>query len=477
MKNKDQLNSVMKTTELPQRTVQALTEMTQSSQKTRRYFGTDGIRGRVGVWPITPEFVLKLGWAVGKVLARQGSGKVLIGKDTRISGYMFESVLESGLSAAGIDTHLLGPMPTPAIAYLTRTLRAQAGIVISASHNPYYDNGIKFFSSQGTKLPDSVELLIEEQLEQPMTTVDSAELGKAIRVVDAPGRYIEFCKSTVSSDIILHGLKIVVDCAHGAAYHIASNVFRELGAEIIEIGVEPNGLNINLDCGATHPEVIRKKTLESNADLGIALDGDGDRVVMVDHRGHVLDGDELLYIIVKDKMLRRLHKGGVVGTVMSNLGLEQALTQMGLEFVRAAVGDRYIMNELGQRNWHLGGEPSGHIVSLDMTTTGDGIISALQVLAAMRHQNMSLAEIRAGLVKYPQVLVNVKLTSMNKSLDNPRIEQAVKEVEAELGSKGRVLLRCSGTEPLIRIMVEGEDEGHVRRLAEQLAGKVRQELG
>jgi phosphoglucosamine mutase len=455
---------------------QALTEMTQSSNQARRYFGTDGIRGRVGVWPITPEFVLKLGWAVGKVLARQGNGKVLIGKDTRISGYMFESVLESGLSAAGIDTHLLGPMPTPAIAYLTRTLRAQAGIVISASHNPYYDNGIKFFSSQGTKLPDEIELAIEEQLELPMTTVDSAELGKAIRVVDAPGRYIEFCKSTVSSDIILNGLKIVVDCAHGAAYHIAPNVLRELGAEVVELGIDPNGLNINLDCGATHPEAMRKKVLETKAHLGIALDGDGDRVVMVDDQGYVLDGDELLYIIAKHRIQQRLLTGGVVGTVMSNLGFEQAIRQLGVEFVRVPVGDRYIMGELTKRKWHLGGEPSGHIVCMDTTTTGDGIITALQVLAAMCNQNQTLAEIRAGLVKFPQVLLNVKVTAKDTSIDKPRIQQAIKDAETELGKKGRILLRRSGTEPLIRIMVEGEDAQHVQALAQRLADVVKEEL-
>lgn len=461
---------------MPKQMAHVLKEITHPSHQSRRYFGTDGIRGRVGIWPITPEFVLKLGWAVGKVLARQGNGKVLIGKDTRISGYMFESVLESGLSAAGIDTHLLGPMPTPAIAYLTRTLRAQAGIVISASHNPYYDNGIKFFSAQGTKLPDELELAIEEQLEQPMTTVDSAELGKAIRVVDAPGRYIEFCKSTVSSDIILNGLKIVVDCAHGSAYHIAPNVLRELGAEVIEMGVEPNGLNINLNCGATHPENLRQQVLEQGADLGLALDGDGDRVVMIDHRGHILDGDELLYIIIKNRAAQGILKGGVVGTVMSNLGFEQAIARLGLEFVRVPVGDRYVMSELTKRDWHLGGEPSGHILCMNMTSTGDGIITALQVLAAMRHQGLSLAEVRTGLTKYPQILLNVKVADKDYSIDVPAIQQAVKAVEKELGSKGRVLLRRSGTEPLVRVMVEGEDEANVKRLAEQLADIVKKEL-
>lgn len=455
---------------------QAQTKMSFPVHQARRYFGTDGIRGRVGVWPITPEFVLKLGWAVGKVLARQGNGKVLIGKDTRISGYMFESVLESGLSAAGIDTHLLGPMPTPAIAYLTRTLRAQAGIVISASHNPYYDNGIKFFSAQGMKLGDEIELAIEEQLEQPMTTVDSKELGKAIRVMDAPGRYIEFCKSTVSSDIILNGLKIVVDCAHGAAYHIAPNVFRELGAEVIEVGVEPNGLNINLECGATHPEVLQQQVLAHQADLGVALDGDGDRVVLVDHQGHLLDGDELLYIMAKYQSSLGPFQGGIVGTVMSNLGLEIALKSLNIELVRVPVGDRYIISELTKRQWRLGGEPSGHIVCRDMTTTGDGIITALQILAAMRHQHLALADMRQGLEKYPQILVNVKLPRPDYSIDHPSIQQAIQDIETSLGQQGRVLLRRSGTEPLVRIMVEGKNEEHIKHFAHQLAEIVREQI-
>lgn len=449
----------------------------QILNKTRRYFGTDGIRGRVGTWPINPEFVLKLGWAVGRVLARSGNGKVLIGKDTRISGYMFESVLESGLSAAGIDTHLLGPMPTPAIAYLTRTLRAQAGIVISASHNPYYDNGIKFFSAQGTKLPDDLEFAIEDEIDLPMTTVDSAELGKAIRIVDAPGRYIEFCKSTVSSGFILNGLKIVVDCAHGAAYHIAPNVFRELGAQVFEIGVEPNGLNINLNCGAMHPEILRQHVLEHKADLGIALDGDGDRVVMVDHRGHVLDGDELLYIIVKHRLVEGTFKGGIVGTVMSNFGFEHAMHELQVPFVRVAVGDRHIMNELTKRKWSFGGEPSGHVVCMDMTTTGDGIITALQVCAAMRHQNKSLAELRGGFTKYPQVHLNVKTAHQGVSIDTPHIQKTLTEIQKTLGNSGRVLLRASGTEPLIRIMVEGEDATRAAYFAEQLAAAVRSEIG
>ncbi len=442
----------------------------------RTYFGTDGIRGKVGVWPINAEFILKLGWAVGKVLARQGYGKVLIGKDTRISGYMFESVLEAGLSAAGIDTQLVGPMPTPAIAYLTRTLRAQAGIVISASHNPYYDNGIKFFSAAGTKLPDEVEAAIEAQLEQSMTTVDSACLGKAVRVVDAPGRYIEFCKSTVSSDTHLSGLKIVVDCANGAAYHIAPNVLRELGADVIEIGVEPNGLNINLNCGATYPATLQHRVLLEQADLGIALDGDGDRVMMVDHQGHILDGDELLYIIVKHRQEIGALKGGVVGTLMSNIGLEHALQALTVPFVRVPVGDRHIIAELTKRQWHLGGEPSGHIICSDAITTGDGIITALQVVSAMRHKNQSLAQLKTGLHKYPQILVNVKVPMTCDLTSKPRIQAVLKTIEKKLGHSGRVLLRCSGTESLVRVMVEGEDENDIKQFANQLAAIVEEDL-
>ncbi|HVY53634.1 MAG TPA: phosphoglucosamine mutase [Gammaproteobacteria bacterium] len=442
----------------------------------RSYFGTDGIRGRVGSYPITPEFILKLGWAVGKVLAREHSGKVLIGKDTRISGYMFESVLEAGLSAAGVNTHLLGPMPTPAIAYLTRTLRAQAGIVISASHNPYHDNGIKFFSAQGSKLPDEIELAIEQQLEQPMTTVDSAKLGKARRVVDAPGRYIEFCKSTVASDITLNGLKIVIDCANGAAYHIAPNVFRELGAEVIEVGVDPNGLNINLNCGATHPETLRSKVLQEKADLGIALDGDGDRALMVDQQGNILDGDELLYIIAKHRKETGQWSGGVVGTVMSNLGFEQALEKLDIEFTRVAVGDRYVIAELEKRDWLLGGEPSGHIICRDSTTTGDGIITALQVLSAMRHTQQTLLELRSGLSKYPQTLINIKVAEKSEINDNPRIQMTLKTAEEALGRLGRILIRRSGTESCIRVMVEGKEKAHVDHWAEKIASVVREEL-
>ncbi len=447
-----------------------------TANSARKYFGTDGIRGPVGVAPITAEFILKLGWAVGKVLARQGSGKVLIGKDTRISGYMFESVLEAGLSAAGVDIHLLGPMPTPAIAYLTRTLRAQAGIVISASHNPYYDNGIKFFSAQGSKLPDALELEIEKQLEEPMTTVDSAELGKAVRIVDAPGRYIEFCKSTVSSEVVLGGLKIVVDCANGASYHIAPNVFRELGAEVIEIGVEPNGLNINLECGATHPEVLQRQVLEHKADLGIALDGDGDRVIMVDHKGDILDGDELIYIIAKHRNELGILDGGVIGTVMSNLGLEQALRHLDVDFARVPVGDRHVISELMKRKWSLGGEPSGHIICMGSTTTGDGIVAALQVLSAMQYKQQPLAELKLGLHKYPQVLVNVKVADNADLNEKTRIQAALKHAETELGLNGRVLLRRSGTEQLVRVMVEGKDATHVSLLANQLADVVKAEL-
>ncbi len=455
-----------------------MTKAPVSSQSVskRKYFGTDGIRGRVGVAPINAEFILKLGWAVGKVLARQGCGKVLIGKDTRISGYMFEAVLEAGLSAAGVDIHLLGPMPTPAIAYLTRTLRAQAGIVISASHNPYYDNGIKFFSAQGSKLPDELEIEIEKQLEQPMTTVDSAELGKAIRVVDAPGRYIEFCKSTILSDITLNGLKIVVDCANGASYHVAPNVFRELGADVIEFGVEPNGLNINLNCGATHPEVLRQHVLEEQADLGIALDGDGDRVIMVDHQGNILDGDELLYIIAKHRQEVGTLDGGIIGTVMSNLGLEQALRQLDIDFARVPVGDRYVISELFKRKWCLGGEPSGHIICLGANTTGDGIVAALQVLSAMQHRQQPLADLRIGIHKYPQVLVNVKVADNSDLSHKTRIQDALQYAENELGDQGRVLLRRSGTEQLVRVMVEGKDATRVSQLANQLADVVKAEL-
>lgn len=446
-----------------------------SDKKALKYFGTDGIRGRVGQSPITPEFVLRLGYAVGCVLAKQGSGKVLIGKDTRISGYMFESVLEAGLSAAGINTQLLGPMPTPAIAYLTRTLRAQAGIVISASHNPYHDNGIKFFSSQGTKLSQELEYAIEEMLEHPMSVVESRSLGKAVRVVDAPGRYIEFCKSTIASDMMLKGLRIVVDCAHGAAYHVAPSVFRELGADVLEIGVDPNGLNINMGCGATDPVLLQQTVLKAGADLGIALDGDGDRVVMVDHMGTLLDGDDLLYIIASHRHELGVLKGGVVGTVMSNLALADGLNKLNVPFIRVPVGDKNIIAELLKQHWHLGGEPSGHIMTLDLTSSGDGIIAALQVLEAMQAKRLSLAEMRSGFVKYPQVLVNVEAKNGSQILEHARVKSVLDEVHNLLQQDGRVLLRPSGTEPLVRIMVEGKDAEGILQIANRL-GQVVQEI-
>lgn len=436
---------------------------------TRKYFGTDGIRGKVGVSPITAEFVLKLGWAAGRALAKEGEGKVLIGKDTRISGYMFESALEAGLSAAGMDIHLLGPMPTPAIAYLTRTQRASAGIVISASHNAYTDNGIKFFSSQGTKLPDELELAIEAELEKPMVTVDSAKLGKAVRIKDAPGRYIEFCKSTIPTSISLSGLKIVVDCANGATYHIAPHVFRELEADVIELSVEPDGFNINQNCGATDPKLLQKVVVEEKADVGIALDGDGDRVIMVDSKGDVLDGDDLLYIIAKYYLSRNITLGGIAGTVMSNMGLELALQELGLSFSRAKVGDRHVIAELQKQGWLLGGEPSGHIVWLGATTTGDGIITALQVLAAMVSTQKSLHELKEKLHKFPHVIINVNIAPGHDPLKSDVVIDAIKKAEIELGKTGRILLRHSGTEPVLRIMVEGSDHKQVNGLAESLA--------
>ena len=438
----------------------------------KRYFGTDGIRGRVGSEPMTPDFVLRLGWAAGRVLVGDGHPSVLIGKDTRISGYMLESALQAGLSAAGIDIRLLGPMPTPGIAYLTRTLRASAGIVISASHNPYYDNGIKFFSGDGTKLPDEVELAIEAELERPMQTVDSAELGKAERIVDAAGRYIEFCKSTIPQRTVLHGLKLVVDCANGATYHIAPSVFEELGAEVIRLAAHPDGLNINADCGATAPQRMADAVLSNQADLGIALDGDGDRVIMVDHRGEVVDGDELLYIIARAHHEEGRMQGGVVGTQMSNLGLELALKGLGIPFERAAVGDRYVMERLLAHGWTLGGESSGHIICLDQTTTGDGIIAALQVLYVMVTSGKALHELKQGMEKMPQALVNVPIEGPVDLAATPLIREAVAEVEQCLGEQGRVLLRPSGTEPLVRVMVEGRDAREVQALARQIADAV-----
>jgi len=441
----------------------------------KRYFGTDGIRGRVGEHPITAEFVLKLGWAVGRVLQTKGFHKVVIGKDTRISGYMFESALEAGLSAAGANIALLGPMPTPGIAYLTRTLHACAGIVVSASHNPYYDNGIKFFSRDGQKLPDAVEERIEELLGQPLTTAEPDALGKAERIVDAAGRYIEFCKSTVPAYTSLAGLKIAVDCAHGANYHVAPSVFNELGATVIPMGITPDGLNINLDCGSTRPALLRALVQEQNADLGIAFDGDGDRVIMVDHRGELLDGDELLFIIARDRLRTGSRFNAVVGTLMTNLGLEMALRALGLDLRRAKVGDRYVMEGLLAENLILGGENSGHIICLDRTTTGDGIISALQVLSAMLQSGRSLHDLKAGMSKYPQVLINVSVTG-EVDLRRSPIQDAVRAVESQLGDHGRVLLRPSGTEPVVRVMVEGADAGAVERHARELAGVVRETL-
>ncbi len=438
----------------------------------RKYFGTDGIRGKVGDEPITAEFMLKLGWAVGRVMTNGDSNKVLIGKDTRISGYMFESALEAGLSAAGVDIHLLGPMPTPAIAYLTRTLHAKAGIVISASHNPFYDNGVKFFSADGTKLDDDIELKIEAELEKPMTTVDSASLGKAERVEDAGGRYIEFCKSTVPSRLNLSGMKIVVDCANGATYHVTPKVFDELGATVISLGTNPDGLNINQDCGSTKPSLLRDAVLKEGADLGIALDGDGDRVIMVDHKGEYVDGDELVYIIASDRLRVNRLQGAVIGTLMSNLGLELALRSKGVDFHRAKVGDRYVMEMLKSTCSSLGGEGSGHIICLDRTTTGDGTVAALQVLAAMQSTSSSLHDLKAGMEKYPQRLVNVTLSKRIDLDQNAVINAAIKDVESQLSDQGRVLLRCSGTEPLVRVMVEGADEKLVSTLAEGLASVV-----
>ena len=439
----------------------------------RKYFGTDGIRGDVGTYPITPDFVMKLGWAAGRVLAEQGSGRILIGKDTRISGYMFESALEAGLSAAGVDSMLLGPMPTPGVAYLTRTFRAHAGIVISASHNPYQDNGIKFFSADGQKLADEVELAIEEMIDQPIKVAPSIELGKAHRVRDPEGRYIEFCKSTFGLGTNLNGLKIVVDCANGATYKIAPDVFSELGADVVMIGVSPDGLNINEECGATSPKALQTAVVSQGADLGIALDGDGDRLIMVDHHGEVLDGDELLFIITREHQRIRGMKGAVVGTLMSNLGLEHAVRKLGLDFKRANVGDRYIMAMLRENNWTLGGESSGHIICLDMTTTGDGIVSALQVLDAMIHSGQTLNTLKSGMTKYPQTLINVKLSQEVNVMELEDVTKAVKEVEAELGDSGRVLLRPSGTEPLVRVMVEGQDGAQVEKLANELAEAVK----
>ncbi len=439
----------------------------------RKYFGTDGIRGLVGQYPITPDFVMKLGYAAGKVMAAKGTKKVLIGKDTRISGYMLESALEAGFSAAGIDIGLLGPMPTPGIAYLTKTFRAEAGIVISASHNPFYDNGIKFFSQDGQKLPDEVELAIEAELDKEMSCVESAKLGKATRIDDAAGRYIEFCKSNFPNQFSLSHLKIVVDCAHGATYHIAPNVFRELGAEVIEIGTSPNGTNINHECGATSMQAISKAVVEHQADLGIALDGDGDRLMMVDHTGYVLDGDECIYVIASNDLKMGNMRGGVVGTLMSNMGLEIALADMGVPFARSNVGDRHVMEMLKLKGWQLGAENSGHVINLNHTSTGDGIIAALNVLTAVCGTGQKLNELRQGMTKLPQILVNVRFTGDNDPLTSDEVAAAVYSVNEKLSGRGRVLLRKSGTEPLIRVMVEGPDLDEVTTLAHVIADAVK----
>ena len=438
----------------------------------RKYFGTDGIRGRVGTGQMTADSVLKLGWAVGRVLASHGNSMVVIGKDTRISGYMFESALEAGLSAAGVDVRILGPMPTPGIAYLTRTLRASAGIVISASHNPFYDNGLKFFSSEGTKLPDEIEDEIETMFESPMETVDSAKLGKAERVDDAQGRYIEACKATIPIGTKFTGLRVVLDCANGATYHIAPSVFAELGAEVISIGDKPDGLNINQDCGSTHPSNLAEAVLQNRADIGIAFDGDGDRLAMVDSKGQIIDGDEILYIIAKARIEAGIEQKGIAGTLMSNMGLELAIKELGLEFVRTDVGDRYVLECLREKGWSLGGENSGHIICLDRTTTGDGVVSSLQVMAYLADTGKSLSEALSGMVKMPQILINVPLPIKINAIDQPKVQEAVSDVEAKLDGRGRVLLRPSGTEPLIRVMVEGEDERRVTEYAQQIAAAV-----
>jgi phosphoglucosamine mutase len=449
----------------------------------KQYFGTDGIRGKVGEPPITPDFVMRLGYAAGRVLA-SGAGSlakgarptVLIGKDTRISGYMLEAALEAGLSAAGVDVLLTGPMPTPAVAYLTRALRAQAGIVISASHNPYYDNGIKFFSSLGAKLPDEIEHAIETELDKPMQVMESAKLGKARRIDDAAGRYIEFCKSTFPNHLDLRGLKIVLDCAHGATYHVAPPVFHELGAEVIAIGNKPDGLNINEQVGSTHPQALQKSVLEHQADMGIAFDGDGDRVMMVDSLGNLLDGDQLLYIIALGLYAKGKLKGGVAGTLMTNLALEHALQKHQIPFARANVGDRYVLELLNQKNWKLGGENSGHILTLDKHSSGDAIIAALQVLHALADSGKTLTEMGASLKLYPQVLINVT-TKEKLDLQHVDIQQAVKTAETKLNGTGRVLLRASGTEPKIRVMVEGQDAELVQKLADDIAAVVKKAAG
>ena len=439
----------------------------------RKYFGTDGVRGRVGDYPITPDFVMKLGMAAGKVLAKGQGSRVIIGKDTRLSGYMFEAALESGFSAAGVSTVLLGPMPTPAISYLTKAFRADLGVVISASHNPFFDNGIKFFSKEGTKLPDEIELEIEKALDSELKITDPQGLGRAYRQDDAPGRYVEFCKSSFDAKLSLEGLTIVLDCANGATYHVAPLVFKELGAKVITIGTEPNGVNINDGVGSTHPEALIAKVLSSHADLGIAFDGDGDRVMMVDNKGQLLDGDAVLYIIACDRQRRGKLGGGVVGTLMSNLGLELALKEKNIDFVRSKVGDRYVMETLLDKKWNLGGENSGHIICLNYVSTGDGIVSALQVLKAAIRQGKALEDLVSKLDMFPQELINLRLSAGFDALSDEKVLSEVKAVENELGTRGRVLLRKSGTEPVVRVMVEGEDREYVHRMAQRIADVIR----
>jgi len=445
----------------------------------RKYFGTDGIRGRVGQHPITADFVLKLGWAAGKVLTRYADGtknRVIIGKDTRVSGYMFESALEAGLIAAGVDVDLLGPMPTPAVAYLTRTFRAAAGIVISASHNPVEDNGIKFFAADGFKLPDAIELEIEALLDKPLITEGADNLGKARRINDATGRYIEFCKATLPQGFNMKGWRIVLDCAHGATYNAAPQVFKELGASVIALGNAPDGFNINHQCGSTHMQALQQRVLEEQADFGVAFDGDGDRVLFVDGSGQVVDGDELLYIIAQHRHATG-NCNGVVGTQMSNLGLELALQQLQIPFVRSKVGDRYVVEALRDNHWNLGGESSGHILCGELNTTGDGIVSALQVALALADSGKSLTELKAGMSKFPQTMINVALPKKVDIDGNQEINGAVTAAEQQLNGRGRVLLRPSGTEPVVRVMVEGEDNALVNQLAAQIAKTVEQQVG
>ncbi len=445
---------------------------------TRKYFGTDGIRGKVGEYPVTADFMLKLGWAAGTVLTRHSEGKnrVLIGKDTRVSGYMFESALEAGLIAAGVDVDMLGPMPTPAIAYLTRTFRAAAGIVISASHNPVEDNGIKFFAADGYKLPDEVELEIEALMDKPLVTNGSYSLGKARRLSDATGRYIEFCKGTLPSGYDLNGLNIVVDCAHGATYHAGPRVFKELGATVITMGNTPNGFNINDQCGSTHMDGLQQAVIEAKADLGIAFDGDGDRVLFVDSKGEIVDGDELIYVIAQYRRAAG-NCAGVAGTLMSNLGLELALKELGIPFERTKVGDRYVVEALKANGWDLGGEASGHVLCSDLNSTGDGIVAALQVILALSESGHPLHQLKQGMTKFPQTMINVRLAQKVDISDNEAINSAVAQAEQELDGRGRVLLRPSGTEPLIRVMVEGEDQVLVDRLVADIAKIVEQQVG